>query len=151
MPEWSIKNTELWGVSVAALGVFALWNKEMDFTNLTFTVWLLKILNFGSSNHLAKLKCKLVVLIETGVSIFFPSDMQCFSRSRFAFRPGVVQLKYLCRLCFPCLVWSEHTGSCRLKWLLKHNMMLLYIALDDDVIKIFQEYKAFRHTNAPGL
>lgn len=72
MCEWSIKNTELWGVSVAALGVFELWNKEMDFANLTFTVWLLKILNFASSNHLAKPECKLVLQIETDVNIFFP-------------------------------------------------------------------------------
>lgn len=71
MSEWSIKNIELWGVCVATLGVFELWNKEMDFTNLTFTVWFLQILNFGSSNHLAKPECKLVLQIETGVSIFF--------------------------------------------------------------------------------
>lgn len=39
-------------MAVAALGVLELWNEEVDFTSLTFTVRLTKILYFGFSHHL---------------------------------------------------------------------------------------------------
>lgn len=53
MPEWSIKVTSPSGGSVTALGVLEFLKKENDSLALAFMRRLIKMLYFGSSNHLA--------------------------------------------------------------------------------------------------
>lgn len=156
MSEWNIKDSQVsrW----LLLEYLSCERKNWISAALAFTKWLIKILYFGSSNHLAVQKqngnysCKMRLV---SAYFFFPPvgnafpDLNLLQHAR-------LRLEWHCWNAFvgcayrfllrykwtECRVSSRLRGTLSLKGDCPCNM-LLFIAADDCIIEVYKEY---RHT-----